>query len=447
MKFVLCHICSLLTALGCLAVLSGSTALADEKEKKEVVVETEVVVSDGAEGEAIAEAIQKAIQEKLKGLPDDLRKKIEAKVTAETAKKKAGVTAKRLIQLKAAPHGDHEHDGDHDAHHSVQLHVDAAKGAIEKAGGEIKIQAKAIIIGDDGETKVIELDGEDISTMLPKALAGAKKALTYKVMADKVPAGKDADGQNTFVFRVEGDDASEKKVMMFGDSPHAHGARTIHIDKGDGDAKQIRVVVVNAGDEKSAKDGEQTITVQIDGDKILLNGKPLKTDVLKNVPEGMKKRIQVRVQKDDEEKPETKEARRVIFMSKDGDAKEIDIELLKKEGNVWFGKAQEMQQHQQDIAKKHAELAQKHAQMVKDLTVKHAAMAKKVQESHAMGAQLKAIQAELVKIRKLLEDMQDDDETMTATTTSRRSRTRIVSQATHSLRRVPVKRAVACTRS
>ena len=416
MKFVVCHICSLLTAVGCLAILSGSVALADEKEKKEVVVESEVVVvSEGAEGEDIAAAIKKAVQEKLKGLPDDVRKKIEAKVKAETAKKKEGVSAQRLIQLKEAPHADHE------AHQLLQLHADAAEGVIEKDGGEITIQAKAIIIGDDGQTKTIELDGKDISTMLPKAIAGAKKAFMFKVSADEAP-----DGKTAYTVRLDGDDASEKRLMVVGAAPQPHEAHTIHIQKEDGDAKQIRVIVVNDGDEKSAKDGEKTITVQIDGDKILLNGKPLKTDVLKNVAEGMKKSIQLRVQKEDGDETEKKEARRVIFMSKDGDAKEIDIELLEKEGNVWFGKAQEMAKHQEEIAKKHAELAAKHAQMVKEQAEKHAAMAKKVQAahaealkkqnlvethaSHAMGAQLKEIQTELVKIRKLLEKMQDDDD-------------------------------------
>ena len=401
MKFVLCHVCSLVTAFGCLAVLSNSALLADEKEKKEVKVETEVVVVSDDEGEEnIAEAIKKRLREKLDGLPDDVRQKIEAKVKG----------------LHAAPAKELEGE----AKHRIQLKLAEAKDAVSKNGGEITIQAKAIIVGDDGETKVIELDGKDITAAIPKALAEKKNLQTYRVQADTTSDGK----TQLHVLRLEGD--PKKNLWLFGDALHTHQPHAIQVHKGDGDDKEIRVVVVKADDEESAKSGEKTITVEIKGDQILLNGKAIKTDVLKNLPESAKKRIQVRMQKEGDEGEKKEVRRRVMFFGKDGETKELDIDALKEGSNVWVEKAHDaMKKQHEEIAKKQAEMVKKHAAMVKEMAAKHAAMAKKLhsaqidvqkqQSAHAhaanpMGDQLKEIKTELVRIRKLLEKMQDDDD-------------------------------------
>ncbi len=413
MKFVLCHVCSLFAAFGFLAVLSTSTVSADEKAKKEVVVESEVVVvAEGEEDATIAEAIKKALREKLDGLPEEVREKIESKV------KQA-----HQIQIPIGPLSG-------EINKRIQLKLAKAGDAADKQSGEVAIQAKVIIIDDDGETRVIDLLGNDTTSASAQAVAKAQKQQTFHVQADATADGK----VQVHVKRADDDQkskkgvASAKNVRLWSGKTLPHQPHAIQVQQVAGDDHKLHVTIVEQDGEKSTKaDGAKSITVELKDGQIILNGKPLTVDTLMDVAESAMKRVEVRVRKADDDDSQPEVRRRVMVLGKDGKMKELDVDQLKQEQDARVKKAHDaMKKQQAEMAKKHGELVKKHQALAKEMAAKHAAMAKKLQaealkkqagitESHALvgasvSSQLKEIKAELVKIRKLLEEIQEDED-------------------------------------
>ena len=180
----------------------------------------------------------------------------------------------------------------------------------------------------------------------------------------------------------------------------------------------------------------QTMTVTVDGDKVLLNGKAIKIPALENLKKGAFK-VEVEKDADDAEKVTQ---RKMIFMGEDGKVQEFNVDVNVESDHVIVGKPHVTKEGKAGVtahayvvvsdddkdgkeAKKQirwravqADPDKKAAtyQVIKVAPGDHHVMPLHVSgianQNAEVAKRLQGIETELKKIRKLLEQMKDSDD-------------------------------------
>ena len=255
MKSVVNNVFGMAVGVACLALVVNRPSEADEKNVTEGGKQIVVVKTDGEAD--VADALKKALHEKLEGLPEDIQKKIRQKLEAvrevkqvkKIEKPETDLLSARQLELKAGEAGQQiilrlQKEGDEDA--------PKVEGTVE---------AKVIIVGPDGESRTIELDGGKLELLQAAgAQAGAELKHALRIVAEK-KAEAEAKGQEASekIAQVKKRIAAKVKKLAVESGAAEEAAKTVTIKTQacpDGECKTVCIAIAVDDDEVSAKTGD-----------------------------------------------------------------------------------------------------------------------------------------------------------------------------------------------
>lgn len=328
MKCVVYNVVGMAMAVACMALVVNRPVQADEKDgssekKPQIRVRIQKNDKDGAD---VAGAVKKALQARLDALPETVRKKIHQKL--ESAQK-SDEAAKRVLHIQQAlaekqeQKSARDRDKTDESPQVIVVRLDASKSDESKkeTAKSGHVMAKAIVIGADGKPKTIDLHGA-LSGDFAKQVASQAK--TGKVANIRVLAGKLAESLASAKDAKGGHDACPGCPNC--DAKHAHAGCPSCPGCG---GKRICVAVAVDG-EKSAKDQPKTITLTLQGDQIHIDGKPAGEHAQghdhahQHGDETHKREIKVEVHKTDDGAKRVSR-RQAIFVGKDGTVQKFDV--------------------------------------------------------------------------------------------------------------------------